>query len=312
MAADIAFALAGLAGFNEHGAGFLTAARELGVAPDLVTATSGQIVVLGEWLRGTDLKAFLADPERPGGPLGALLTAYTGDPGIFRPAVPEYWQRWSRWPKTPADITAALFPAEEYVPVRSAAYLDEIAALLNEAPFGVVFNAYNPMRGTAVLFGNRKAAPLWTDETLEPITGRAIASALWLSLYGFERLPNGLMDGAYQRPCLVAELHRFARIFVARPLARGWRGRLPASWFDVQDWQYEMWFSAGYQAEVADMRRINRLIETGALTDPRYRRIELIEIAVDHPAGYFNFFTERPQVFDAAYRQARAALLAYS
>lgn len=311
MAADIAFALAGLGGFNEHGAGFLTAARELDVRPDLVTATSGQIIVLGEWLRGADLKRLLADPGRPGGPLGTLLTAYTGDPGIFRPAVPEYWRRWSQWPKTPSEIVTALLPAQEYVPLRSAAYLDEIAALLNGAPFGVVFNAYDPAHGTAVLFGNRAAVPLWTDERLEPITGTAIASALWLSLYGFEGLLEGLMDGAYQRPCLVAELHRFARIFVARPLARGWRGRLPASWFDVQDWQYEMWFSAGYQAEVADMQRINRLIDAGALTDPQYRRIELIEIAVDHPAGYFNYFTERPQVFDAAYREAVRVLRAH-
>jgi hypothetical protein len=41
MPTKIAFALAGLGGFNAHGAGFLTAARELGVSPDVVTATSG-------------------------------------------------------------------------------------------------------------------------------------------------------------------------------------------------------------------------------------------------------------------------------
>jgi len=76
----------------------------------------------------------------------------------------------------------------------------------------------------------------------------------------------------------------------------------------VQDWQYEMWFSAGYAAEVADMQRVNELIEEGALTDPRYRKVELIEVATDHPAGYFNYFTERPQVFDAAYRKAREIL----
>jgi len=43
---------AGLGGFNAHSAGFLTAVGELGVKPDLVTATSGQIIILGEWLRG--------------------------------------------------------------------------------------------------------------------------------------------------------------------------------------------------------------------------------------------------------------------
>ena len=121
MANKLAFALAGLGGFNAHGAGFLTAARELAVEPDLVTATSGQIIVLGEWLRGTDLKTFLIDPAQPRGPLGTLLTASAGDPGIFRPAVPEYWQRWMRWPAAPSEIAARLFPAQEYVPLRSAA-----------------------------------------------------------------------------------------------------------------------------------------------------------------------------------------------
>jgi hypothetical protein len=70
-----------------------------------------------------------------------------------------------------------------------------------------------------------------------------------------------------------------------------------------------MWFTAGYSAEIADMQRINKLIEGGALRDPRYRKIALIEVATDHPAGYFNYFVERPQVFDAAYRKAREVLL---
>jgi hypothetical protein len=47
MARALAFVLAGLAGFNADGAGFLTAAGELGVKPDLVTATSGPIVGSG-------------------------------------------------------------------------------------------------------------------------------------------------------------------------------------------------------------------------------------------------------------------------
>jgi len=311
MTTRLAFALAGLGGFNAHGAGFLTAAREFGVKPDLVTATSGQIIVLGEWLRGTDLKNFLIDTSRSQGPIGTLLTACVGDPGIFRAAVPEYWRRWTRWPATPSEFAASLFPAQEFVPLRSDSYLSGIAELLNAAPFGVVFNTYDPIQGTGALFGNTAAGPLWSDEALRPITGAAVGAALWLSLYGFEGLPGGLMDGAYQRPCIVAELHSFDRIYAVRPLAQGWRGKVPASWFDVQDWQCEMWFSAGYAAEVADMQRINRLIDKSALADPRYRKIELIEIATDHPAGYFNYFTERPQVFDAAYRKARDVLLAH-
>ena len=47
-------------------------------------------------------------------------------------------------------------------------------------------------------------------------------SALWLSLYGFENIPGGRMDGAYHRSCIVSELHGYDRIFVARPLANAW------------------------------------------------------------------------------------------
>ena len=267
--------------------------------------------MLGEWLRGSDLKTLLIDPSQLHGPAGTLLTAYAGDSGVFRPAAPEYWRRWARWPVTPSEFAARLFPAQEYVPLRSDAYLAGIANLLNAAPFGVVFNAYDPSKGTGTLFGNAAVGRLWSEGDLRPITGEAVAAALWLSLYGFEGLPGGLMDGAYQRPCIVAELHQFDQIYAVRPLAQGWRGKVPASWFDVQDWQCEMWFSAGYAAKVADMQRINRLIDEGTLTDTRYRKIELIEVATDHPAGYFNYFTERPQVFDTAYRKAREILLAH-
>lgn len=56
----LAFALAGLDGFNAHGAGFLQAARDNEIEPDLVTATSGQIVVLAAYLPMVD--ANLAHP----------------------------------------------------------------------------------------------------------------------------------------------------------------------------------------------------------------------------------------------------------
>ena len=46
MTIETAFALAGLGGFNAHGAGFLQAARDNRYQPDLVTVTSGQILVL--------------------------------------------------------------------------------------------------------------------------------------------------------------------------------------------------------------------------------------------------------------------------
>jgi hypothetical protein len=311
MGRTLAFALAGLGGFNAHGAGFLTAARELNVRPDLVTATSGQIVVLGEWLRGTDLKAFLVKPDEPKGPLGTAITALTGDPGVFRPAIPEYWERWQRWPVTYKDWAAALFPAQEYISLRSQQYLGQIADQLNASATGVTFITYDPKNGIGTLYGNDASRGMLEGVPLERITAQAIASALWLSLYGFDNLPNDQMDGAYYRSCIVAELHDFDTIFAVRPLAQGWRGKVPSSWFDVQDWQCEMWFSASYRAEVADMMRINELIQKKLVTDQKYKFISLIEVATERPAGYFNFFSERSDVFDAAYQESKKKLQTY-
>jgi hypothetical protein len=139
---------------------------------------------------------------------------------------------------------------------------------------------------------------------LGPITAQAVESALWLSLYGFDHLPQPhLMDGAYHRACIVSELHEFNRIFVARPLAQGCLGRAPSNSFQVQDWQTEMWFSAGYKAEVDALRQINGLVAQGRLGPP-YKQVDLIEIAPPTPVGFFNYFIERRSVYERAYAEA--------
>ena len=87
---SIAFAPAGLGGFNAHGAGFLAAAKAWGIQPELVTATSGQFLVLADWLRGADdLRASLILPSRDGNPVAQLQTMLFGYPGVFKPAYPQ-------------------------------------------------------------------------------------------------------------------------------------------------------------------------------------------------------------------------------
>ena len=108
---------------------------------------------------------------------------------------------------------------------------------------------------------------------IHPIMVEAVKSALWLSLYGFQKIPGGQMDGAYYRSCIVSELHVFDRIFVARPLANGWSTRLPSNWFDVQDWNCEMWFSVGYKAEVDALKRIHDLIQAGVISNEKFKKV---------------------------------------
>jgi hypothetical protein len=335
-ATTTAFALAGLGGLNAHGAGFLAAASKCRMVPDLVTATSGQIIVLAEWLQGKDLEQSLVNAKLEHSSFAQLAIAFSGDPGIFRPAYLEAMRRWWSPPSREKNPLEALFdrllPAQMYVPTRAPADFENIARVLNSASssdgreIGVVFNAYNLKTGEAVLFGNDKARRLWPREkriqhatpsadvrngkagrdelALRPITAQAVESALWLSLYGFDHLPQpDLMDGAYHRACLVSELHEFDRIFVARPLAQGWLGKAPSNWFEVQDWQTEMWFSAGYKAEVDALRQINGLVAQGRLAAP-YKHVELIEIAPPTPVGFFNYFIERRSVYERAYAEA--------
>jgi hypothetical protein len=335
-ATTTAFALAGLGGLNAHGAGFLAAASECKVVPDLVTATSGQIIVLADWLQGKNLEESLVDPELEHNSFAQLAIAFSGDPGVFRPAYLEAFKRWWSPPPGTKDPLQAIFdrllPAQMYVPTRTRADFDSIARTLDNGAtvdgheIAVVFNAYNLKTGQAVLFGNDKARRLWPREkriqhatpsvdvrgsrggreelALAPITAQAVESALWLSLYGFDHLPQpDLMDGAYHRACLVSELHEFDRIFVARPLAQGWIGKAPSNWFEVQDWQTEMWFSAGYKAEVSTLRQINGLVAEGRLGAP-YKHVELIEIAPPTPVGFFNYFIERRSVYERAYAEA--------
>ncbi|WP_407178940.1 hypothetical protein [Bradyrhizobium sp. STM 3562] len=331
----VAFALAGLGGFNAHGAGFLAAATKWGIKPELVTATSGQILVLADWLSAKDLRASLIMRERESNPLAQLQTAFFGYPGVFRPAYPEALARLISWPSAREGVLKSvadrLLPAQEYVPDRPETYFQNVADILNASPVGILFNSYEPATGLGFLYGNKIAADLMpsekaipkarptianprrdlryvADATAErailPITAEAIKSALWLSLYGFHNIPGGRMDGAYHRSCILSELHVFDRIFVARPLANGWFGKEPSNWFDVQDWIYEMWFSVGYKAEVDALKRINDLIEAGTISDPKFKKVELIEIEPETPAGYFHYFVERDEVYDRAFRRS--------
>ena len=333
-----AFALAGLGGFNAHGAGFLAAATDCGVVPNLVTATSGQIVVLADWLQQPkNLEKMLIDPELEHNALAQFAIAFSGDPGVFRPAYLEALKRWWTPPwenNLPEALFNRLVPAQLYVPTRKPADYANIArvfnheARINDREIGVVFNAYNLSTGEAVLYGNDEARRLWPAQKsippatgvadasgraagsaeleLQPITPQAVESALWLALYGFDHLPQPhLIDGAYHRACLVSELHIFDRIFVARPLAQGWPGAGPRNWFEVQDWQTEMWFSVGYKAEVDTLRQINKLVEANHLKGD-YKLVDLVEIVPKTQAGFFNFFIERKKVYKLAYDEAVA------
>ncbi len=251
---SLAFALAGLGGFNAHGAGFLQAARDNEIEPYLVTATSGQIVVLAAYLKGAkDLKKGLIDKALEDNPLAQLRIALLGYPGVFEPAVTEAVARILAPPYLGIGIdffANRFLPAQLYKPARTAETIKELADTFNDSHIGVLFNAYTPRTGEGVLFGNdaarermktetsisilsdqksrdpRIAKPGGKEQAILAITPTAIKSALWLSLYGFADTPNRQIDGAYHRSCIVSELHNFDRVIVCRPLANA---KIPAA-----------------------------------------------------------------------------------
>ncbi|WP_448188893.1 hypothetical protein [Azospirillum sp. sgz301742] len=297
----LATALGGFGGFNLHGAGILAAMRRLGLEPDLFTVTSGQIVVLSEWLRGRNPRDLLMENSAAPGPMHTMTTAMSGHPGIFRPATSENLKRWLDFPFTATGFMERMMPARRYVPMLPRERFEEISATFAEAGAGVVFNTYDFTAGQGVLHGNEPARALMpADVALRPITADAVESALWLYLYGFEEAPNGLIDGAYHRSLILGELHGFDHVVVGCPFPTAWEWPPPANSLEVEDWKIKQWFSNSYRAEVTRLRKVIALIEKGSLQDSDYRIRDLTEIPLQSRWGYFDYFSEKEDVFQDA------------
>lgn len=104
----VAFALGGLAGNNGHGAGFLQAALETGVRPEMISCTSGQLLWVWHYLQLLDsgggsaktdsLQARFADKLNELGPSRLMLEACL--PGLVPPSAFLDWtsELSQRWP----------------------------------------------------------------------------------------------------------------------------------------------------------------------------------------------------------------------
>jgi hypothetical protein len=336
--ANPAFAFGGLGGFNAHGVGFLEAARLLGVRPSIITCTSGMIDWVARWLDGEDLLPRLQKQidrsnrfPAPFDWMNSLTIASWGDPGVFRPAVQEYWSRllsplgaMKPGPGGAGGLAKAwldrLLPSQVYVPLRTRDDMERVAGSLNRSDIPVAFNSFHPGTGMGYLHINDAACDflgvgygqIGGNEKYLPIDADAVAGALWLYFYGFEQAdnPNGLVDGAYNRQFIIRELYMVDRIYAVRPINTRWIGRLPANYFETQDFTTELWFNSAYTAEIAQMELINRLLAEGSLQDTRFRQVDLVEIQVERQYGYFDFFVEEFDVYQRSYRQSLDVLAA--
>jgi hypothetical protein len=197
MTARTAFALAGLAGSNAHGSGFLAAAQALarergvrsGLLPglEMISCTSGAIGSTALYLQGADLRAelerLIAAARRARTPWwlpieetpeqAAAATVLVGVPGVFRGmlyALPRHYLRTTidlvrdgvgrrRFPTVDQVIDLAL-PAEVFLPAIPQAFFDETATTFVDAPIGLAVNSYDPVHDVEHLHVNDRALGL--------------------------------------------------------------------------------------------------------------------------------------------------------
>ena len=201
-------------------------------------------------------------------PTGRIQTRFH-EHGVFAPAYGEYLRRWlTPWRRlSPRELANRLLPAQVYRPTRPAADFAAMAAAFHASSIPIVFNAYDISKGQELLFGNPAALKfLKADEAVphlvagrdapsryRPIDAAAVESALWLTLYGFDHRYEGavVIDGAYHRQLIIAELTSCTVIYAVKPQNDAWRADPPANYFEVQDFNTEMWFNSSFAAEVA-------------------------------------------------------------
>lgn len=327
----IAFALGGLGGSNAHGAGFLSAARQMGVAPSIISCTSGMIHWVARYLQHADLEQEIRT-QTAHNPFPAshnyLNWAWAmarGVSGVCRTALPEYWGRWmTPWnPLFATEWFDRVAPAQCLVPTHTHAWYADIARVFNEeTTIGVVFNVFEPQRCIEYLHGN-EAAMRFMNKTYDTsddggviykrIDADAVAEALWLYLYGFAA-NRKKVDGAYHRQIIIRELHRAKTIFAVRPQNQRWIGDLPSNMIEMRDFEIELWFNSSYASEVAGIELINKLLKKKLMTpgsrqeEEKYsHEIAVIPVDIGRNRGFFDYFVEDMATYGEAYAAALEA-----
>lgn len=333
----IAFALGGLAGNNAHGAGFLQAAMTRKIEPCIISCTSGQIL----WTY-----RYLLEKEKLDGNLRELLEedirritsthnfdwdtallALFGKPGVFRPAWLEFindlqlnalrsmthflhngWKTFflkEIFDMIPGRILVPLFPDD---------FFSKICTAFRNSGTGIVFNTFNPKEGHEIVYINEAAGDLYAESKsgyrrrtgYREITEEAIKDALWIYQYGFDQKDSTYVDGAYYRQIMLSELAIAEEIFVARPIRYYWApSPLPTGYFGIEDLKTEIAFNGSYAGERDKIELMNKLIDEG-FSQGKYHRVNLHEVEMKRPRGFFDYLYENADVFDDAYHDAIA------
>jgi hypothetical protein len=280
-----------------------------------------------------------ADPLRQ-----SLITGVTGLPGVFgsyTKALVEYLIEASlavvttgrpSFP-TPEKMIDTFLPARMFIPERPEEQFVAWAETFNQAEVGIAFNSYDPAVGQEYLYlndigmekirGHHDCQARYGGERkrsiYQPITAEGLHEALWLFWYGFDQ-PEQRVDGCYARSIILNELTFAERIYAVKPINDRWIGPLPKNMFEVLDMQTELWMGTTYRLQRHQIDLVNHLIEDGRLgpADPglpatrqkAYHPVDLVPVEIETQRGFFTYFVEEMDVFEAAYHQTLQQLTA--
>jgi hypothetical protein len=264
--------------------------------------------------------------------------AWFGKPGVFAPARGEYmrdmidnaWDAWRHVCTRPGEVLLAqewleLFPCRHLVPGFPPEFFGQIADVFRQASVGIAFNSYNPRSGEEHVYLNDRARELlhaksrsgqrkydpgrqsdYRDRTTyQDIDAKAVRDGLWLYQYGFDRKESAFVDGAYFRGVILSELAVASRIFCVRPINHCWQGDLPRNYPELEDLKTEIGFDGSYCGERYQIKLVNKLLGAlNAADGSKYHPIDLQEIEIRQPRGYFDYLFESEQVFADAYGDA--------
>jgi hypothetical protein len=339
-ATTVAFALGGLAGNNAYGAGFLQAALEHGIRPDLISCSSGQIFwvyrfLLADQPGAESLEETLAEDIAAAEPFhqpdaDLVHLAFHGKPGAFRLASYEialdtyknmlsaFVDMAHNWGRTfYLKQFLGTLPARTMVPLFSDSFFAGISEVLNASDMAIMFNSYEPRQGIEFVHLNRAARrrlglepgsnKSYRDRTIyKEITPQYVRDGLWLYQYGFAEGFTAI-DGAYYRQIILSELADADRIFVVRPINHKWLGELPTSMLALEDMKTEISFDGAYHGERDKILLVNEWLRKGTLDPTKYHKIELVELEIETQESFFDYVFENMAMFRKARDRAARA-----
>jgi hypothetical protein len=336
---EAAFALGGFGGNNFHGLGFLHAAQEQNIRPQMISCTSGQIDIVWKYLLANQNRL----EERYGvNDLAGLAKVYLKEAEI-RPKLPyfevindvpelikasiKHLSDFRSFQDSPLgyfmNVSLNNLPARMLAPKIEEGTLEDIRDDFDNADIAIVFNSYDPTESLETVYLNPRAQALLniptarassfrqTDHHLTryaPITTEGLLSALWLYEYGFEE--RTAVDGAYFRMVMLSELSRARKIFVARPIQSRWTDDMPITYGEKEDLKTEISFNAAYLGERFRIELVNRCLERGAFTKEfiqreGYHPIKIYEVEPRTAQPFVTYFTENIEMFNEAYEEAK-------